>query len=92
MEKTYPSLKDIINQMESIDEIKTWAEQNELLHHPTVQAGMERQKYISDTVSTICHPETLTQWAIENSLLCHHKILERLEILLTCKWCQMKFV
>lgn len=50
MEKTHhPRLKDIISKMESIDEIKTWAEQNELLHHPTVQVGMERQIYISNT-------------------------------------------
>lgn len=50
MEKIHhPRLKDIISKMESIDEIKTWAEQNELLHHPTVQVGMERQIYISNT-------------------------------------------
>lgn len=34
---------------------------------------------------------SLTLWAIENDVLCHEAVVDRINKLLTCKWCNVRF-
>ncbi|CAC5376468.1 unnamed protein product [Mytilus coruscus] len=87
MYKKYPSVKTILDDMDSIK----WAEANGLSDHPLVRKRLNQCTVITEIVNTITDPDVLTEWAIDNLLLQHEQVLNRLQVLLTCKTCSSQF-
>lgn len=87
------SLKYIINAFHSKEELRKWAEENEMTNHPLVTEKLKKNQpsSIQDIVNGFTDIEELTQWATENLLLQHRHVIERFTSLLTCKWCHLKF-
>ena len=91
MSGKYPSLNDILNDFDTIENVIRWAIRNDLLDHPTVQQRLMTNLNIRDVVNAISDPDTLKEWVIDNLLLQHSNVLDRISVLLTCELCQMKF-
>ncbi|CAC5372267.1 unnamed protein product [Mytilus coruscus] len=91
MYKKYPSVKTILDDMDSIDKVIKWAEANGLSDHPLVRKRLNQCTVITEIVNTITDPDVLTEWAIDNLLLQHEQVLNRLQVLLTCKTCSSQF-
>lgn len=83
------NLKDILNEIYTIDDLNNWALDNELLDHPWVI--QRKDTIIFETVITFSDITSLSQWAIDNNILCHNHVLERMKDLLTCKVCNKTF-
>lgn len=83
----YPSLKDILNGFQSIEELRQWATQNRLLDHPFVRERLCSHTNLSDILNQFNNAEDLTQWAIHNLLINNQQILDKLDSLLTCSLC-----
>ena len=83
-----PSLTDIILSCDSISELQTWASENQLTHHPSIQQWLSNILY---TINEFSDFSRLIGWAINNGDLNHESIQNRINILLTCKWCWVRF-
>lgn len=86
MANKFPSLEDILSNFESIEELSEWAQENQLLHHPMV---IERTG-LYHFVNEFSNAEDLIQWALDNSLINNQQVLNKIESLLTCKWCKLR--
>lgn len=98
MYKKYPSLKDILDDLDSIDKDIKWAAENELSDHTLVRKRINqctikdiKDISIKDIVNEFSDPDILTEWGIDNLLLHHRFVLNRLVVLLTCYRCHTKF-
>ena len=83
-----PSLKDIILSCDSKSELQTWASEKRLTHHPSIQ---QRLSDILYTINEFSDVSRLIGWAIHNGDLNHESVQNRINILLTCKWCWVRF-
>ena len=55
--------EDIILSCDSISELQTWASENQLTHHPSIQQGLS---YILYTISNFSDVSHLIGWAMNN--------------------------
>lgn len=90
MYKKYPSLKDILNGIDSVDKVIKWAEENGMSDHPVVRERLN-QFSVNNIINTITDPDVLTEWAIDNRILHHDVVLQRRNELLTCHKCNLSF-
>lgn len=81
MAQRYPSVKDIVNSFETIDDLIEWALENQMQDHTLIN------QRISNYINKFENAENLTEWAIHNYLLNVHRVLNRIQTLYTCKWC-----
>ena len=73
-------MKDIINSVETLDELKKKSIDNELLNHSWVQ----QNEIISTVTNTFFDVPSLTLWAIENNVLSQDAVVNTLNFILTC--------
>jgi hypothetical protein len=83
-----PSLTDIILSCDFTSELQTWASENQLTHHPSIQ---QRLSDILYTINEFSDVFRLIGWAIHNGDLNHESVQNRINFLLTCKWCWVRF-
>ena len=80
MAQRYTSMKDIVNNFETIDELIEWALENQMQDHPLINLR------INNYINQFENAEDLTEWEIHNNILNDQHVLNRIKTLYTCKW------
>ena len=88
-----PTLKNIINNFTSLNELQEWAADNGLMNHILVQNRINHFQSINwtDVLNSFTDANSLISWATDNCLLNNSQVLDKLVILLTCTWCKKRF-